>query len=301
MTIQELKSRIEDRTLLDSVFIFKYTDDAFIAHQYATEIAALCSLPIEYIEQVDTSLHSNNDLFGSITIQDSFRVCILDNYSTDRDVLYNESNLIVIAKNIQVPDSCERFIVEFPKLENWHIMDYALSLAEGVDSKDIEWLVNLCKYDIHRIHNELDKIVQFEPIQQQTIFDEMKTQGAFDDLVNSTVFDLTNAITSRNLSVIDYSLHNKDKLSIEPMALLAILYQQFRKLIQVWMSSNPTESSTGLSSKMIYAISRQKRTYSSEQLLKVFDFLTNIDYNIKDGQYDMDWLVDYMVLKVLSA
>ena len=71
-------------------------------------------------------------------------------------------------------------------------------------------------------------------------------------------------------------------------------------MIQVWLAKQATPKSTGLKSNVIYALSKQPRVYDKQQLLKSFQLLNDIDKQLKTGNIDTKWLIDYVVCRVLT-
>ena len=87
----------------------------------------------------------------------------------------------------------------------------------------------------------------------------------------------------------------------EPLGVITLLYQGFRKLIQVWLAKQATPESTGLKSNVIYALSKQPRVYDKQQLLKSFQLLNNIDKELKTGTLcDIKYVIDYVICRVLT-
>ena len=99
------------------------------------------------------------------------------------------------------------------------------------------------------------------------------------------------------LTAIYKEIHSVD---INEFGLLTILYKNFRNIISVQLTNNPTPESTGLESKQLYAIKKIPRVYSPEQLASIFVFLGDLDRMVKNGELPTDIMIDYIITKILS-
>ena len=219
------------------------------------------------------------------------------------DQLKFEKYLYIVVKKVEDKQSLkvfEEYILKLPKLEEWQIKDYVYSFIEGVDRKNLDWLIAAANKDIYRLENEIDKFRLFEPNEQKFLFNDMVSDGAFHDLSNFNVFNITNALTSKDYDMLKMALKEIESFDAEPFGVVTLLYQGFRKLIQVWLAKNPTTENTGLKSNVIWAINKQKRVYSKEQLIKAFLLLAGIDKELKTGNIDIKWLIDYLVCRILT-
>ena len=303
MELKTLKEDIKNNSLRDSFFIF--TGDNFLIYQYTEAISKLLNLKINYIESLDfyltpqISLFSNND-------DDNDSNNVLNIYKcSELTVTSNKlnyvKNLIIITDKISEESKKEYSynIVEMPKIENWMVKDYAYILGEGIEISDLDLFVEMCNYDIYRVFSELSKLSDFGKTQRKFLFKQMIAEGAFSDLTKYNIFSLTNAIQARDIKEIGNILSSK--MEIEPLALVSLLYQNFKKLILVWFDKNPTPDSTGLKSNQIWAIRNLPKNYSKDQLINIFKFLTTIDLKLKKGELlNMEDLTSYVIGKILS-
>ena len=302
MTFEEVKNSIETKHLDDALLILQYSDVPFVAYQWVREIARIHNQKIVYLESIDGIERNTVDIFGTSDINEGLRVYRCDEFNSVSDNLRTEKNLVIITNKVskETQNKFAEFLCCLPALEGWHIKDYVYSVAKGVPEKDLDWLIQVCQSDIYRIENELDKLRLFSETERKYIFDDMKFQGAFRDLSTFNVFNITNAVTSRDYATLKDALKEIKSFDAEPLGVVTLLYQGFKKLILVWLASNPTPENTGLKSNVIYAINKSPRVYTKTQLLDAYQFLNNIDKMLKTGQIDVKWLVDYTLCKVLT-
>ena len=301
MVLSQLKSDIKEKNLKDSFFLFLCKDgDHFLAEQYSKEISKILNRKISYIDNIDSYITPQISLFGEDPVEELLNIYVCSEFTIVSDKLKFAKNLIIITDKIspEVNKLLDYSIAEFPKLENWMVQDYAYVKGEGIDKEDINLFLEMCSYNIYRVENELDKLKNFGKTQRKYLFKQMVQEGAFSDLTSYNIFSLTNAIQSRDIPTINKILSSS--MEIEPLALISLLCQNFKKMLLVWFDRNPTPENTGLKSNQILAIRNLPRNYSKEQLVKTFKFLTSLDLELKKGNLPNDDLTSYMIGKILS-
>ena len=223
MTVEELKKKIEDNTVDDSFLIFKYKKNRFICEQYYREIAKIKNLEILVSDDVPKN---TKNLFSQP--QMNLTIVFVDEFN---DTIQPNNTIVICHKTNQ---DC----IEFPELENWQILDYALSNTEGVSENNIKELCEQANYNIYRIDNEINKINIFEQPIRQTIFNSILQENQFIDLSNKSIFDLSTAIQNKDFLTIKNILLKISAIDIEPIGLLTVLINTFRKMIDVWLFIN---------------------------------------------------------------
>lgn len=303
MKIETLKESIENRKIGDTPLIFVYEDVNFIPLQYILEISKIREKDIEYIDSLSSIGSNFNDIFGSAICSNSIRVLITRELEDINDKIKYEKDVYVVVNKVKDKSSLDKlsdYVVMVPKLEEWQIKDYVYSIAEGIDTKSLDWLIEASNKDIYRLENELDKLKLFQESERKYLFEDMMSDGAFVDLSSFNVFNVTNAVTSRDYSTLKNALKEIKSFDAEPLGVVTLLYNGFKKLILVWLANNPTPENTGLKSGMIWAIKNQPRVFTKEQLLSSFLLLTNIDKLLKTGYIDTSWLIDYLICRILT-
>ena len=303
MNLEQFKNSIEQGSVSEQMVIFVYEDEPFVADQYIREISRIRNNSVQYLESIDNIAGNVNDIFGLSEVDDGIRVYKTKEIEKLSEKLKYETNLYIIVNKLKDKDTLalfDEYIIYIPKLEGWQLQDYLYSVAEGVPQKSLDWLMTSCNNDIYRIENELDKFRLFEKNEQKYLFNDMLHEGAFSDLSSFNVFNITNAVTSKDYAMLTNALKEIKIFDAEPLGVITLLYQGFRKLIQVWLAKQATPESTGLKSNVIYALSKQPRVYDKQQLLKSFQLLNDIDKQLKTGNIDTKWLIDYVVCRVLT-
>ena len=299
MKIEELKNKIETNQTIDSLIIFELSEHDFVAKQYISKIAENLSYEIQSCENLN-ELYAD-DIFGielntyKIFKTDSFE-CI------DKDLL-NASNCAVITNKIS--DSSREifddYIVKVPKLEKWQIKDFAYSKLADVEPTFIDWLLDICKYDLYRVSNEIDKIVLFSKAEQHVVINDMIDDGVFGDLSANSIFDFTNAIMKRDKDKLREIYSVIDNIDIEPLGVVTILLKNFMDVIKVQLTPRATAAAINMDSRKFYALSKNNlNIYDRDQLINAYELLTSIDKKIKTGTIPTNLLRDYLITHILS-
>lgn len=304
MTIGELKTQIESNTLSGNLIIFQITDTDFIPNQYIKEISNTTNMDVEYLDGLDDILHPSFSLFEDVSpTSNTLRVFNTDVFDCESSQLMNEKYLIVVTKKFGSPEVeslFKHYIVEVPKLCDWQVKDYVFSVAEGVKEVDLEWLYSLYGKNLYRLENELDKIKLFTPTERGYLFESLKRDGAYSDSSSYNIFNLTNALSSKDIGAIKNIYSEIDRVDISEFGLLAILVKNFRNILMVQTNNNPTPETTFIDGKQLYAIKKLPKVYSPEQLVNIYAFLCSIDKMVKSGELPTDIMIDYLIIKILS-
>lgn len=291
MTCKELKNKILGNELTFDCMFFVYKDDPFIARQYAEAIANAKGLEVVSVDSVDAI--PEPDAFGTED-NNLYIMCEDEIKRYPRDF----HNVIFICKRTNAED-----IVEFPKIEDWQVLDYIRARCPGLTEDEAVWLQCTCKKDIHRIDSELKKISIFPKDQQTAIFNLLSSDGNYTDLNPRTLFDLTNAILRKDKRTLIQILNDIDSMDIEGMGLTTTLVNGVRNVIMIQFSKDATAESLGMKDGQFKAIKYYNvGKFTNAELVKVYEFLTSIDGRLKSGELQMsnDRLIDYIVCGVLA-
>lgn len=294
MTNYEFKDLIMNKNIIEFKFII-LDKEGFVSSQYIDAIAKKYNLEINYIDSIISD--NSFDIFElANSTLNVFKTKKLDKL----DVIPDNTIIVCEAIDIDLKKKYNDIFCEINSLEKWQVQDFAYSRLEGIDTKYIDWLLNNCGYNIYRVDKEIEKLELFEQNERMIIFKHMVEDNLYADLSDKNIFDFIDAIMKRNLTKLGTIYEDIDYIDVEPLGVVTLLYNNIRKLIQVWLNSNPTPEDTGLSSKQIYAINKLPRVWSQDNLIDIFKFLTNIDHEIKTGNMPMDILRDYVVVKTLA-
>lgn len=299
LNLNEVKTDLENNKDIDQFLIFYYEDTTdYIPVQYAKALARIRNSEILYVNELD-EINSSPDPFSEPTSN-------LYVYKTDSleriPAKYLQNNLIIITPKLlkDVEKEYDEYILRIPKLEEWQIVDYIKTVSPGLTQDEMEWLVRTYKSNMYRVELEVDKLKPFSESARQYIFEDFYVDHVFETLSEYGIFDFTNAIQGKDLQTISNILSDINHIDIEPTGLITLLCANFKKLIKVWLNKNPTPENTGLKSNQIWAINRLSRTYTKEQLVKVFELVSDMERRLKTGEMPEELIIDYLTVKILS-
>ena len=306
MTIQELKSQIESGAVSHNLIIFKDTEGSFISNQYIQAIRKQRNQEIQYLDSPMELIQDAWSIFGADESEsdNTLRVIRNESFIWSNPRIAELTDVIIVVSKFSdktIEKQFEPWIVSVPKIEDWMLKDYVYSTTEGVAQKDLDWLINLCGKNRDRLQMELDKIKLFGEAERKYLFNDLIRDGAVDDLSSYSIFNFTNAITSKDLNMLMTIYKELDRVDVNEFGLLTILVKNFKNILMVQLTANPTPESTGIDGKQLYAIKRIPRVYSPDQLVKIYQMLLDIDRQVKTGELPTEILIDYIVIKILSA
>ena len=305
MDLATLQKSLKDNSVIEPFYIFLNSENTFLSNQYIKEISRVKGLSIEYIDNIVGLLPDKNDIFGIEEVIDESRlyVCKMDKFEYEDLSIKNIKNLIIVCNGIskESKEIFEQFIINMPKLEDWHIRDYVYTIADGIDKRKLDWLISICNKDIYRIDSELSKLSLFSKKERDSVFEMFANEGMFSDLSDLVVFDLTNAIIKRDIKAVGEILEDIKNFDCEPLGVNTILVNSFRNILSIQLSVNPTAEKLNMKSNQFYALKKSCGYYSKEQLIKIYDIVTSAEYQMKTGYISNDKLIEYMIVKILSV
>lgn len=303
MTLEEFKKQIDLEIPLTSALIFLNSENSFLSEQYVKYVSEKLKLKISYVDDLTTLLPDKNDIFGCGVVIDSTYLYIhhVEKCEYTDEEIKNVSNLIIITDKIDKKSVLYDIVIEMPKLETWQIKDYVYSIADGVNTKKLDWLISVAKNDIYRLDNECRKLALFNVKERDKLFEIFASEDAYSDLSNYMIFDLSTAIVKKDLKTISYILEDLKNIDVEPIGLATVLYNNFRDILSIQLDRTASAEKLGMNPKKFYAVSKSCGFYNKEQLIEIFDCVSGIDFKLKTGQLPADKIIDYMILKILSV
>lgn len=303
MDIKELKTRIENNSLNDDVLILKYSDNKFLCYHYINHICKNKKLEKLYINSLK-EINNNDNLFD----EEQHYLYILDTEKLTDEVDPNLKNVIIVCKS--VPEDLKVDYTDISKLISWQIEDYVQMRLPGLDEKQVKWLCEITKHDIYRLDQECRKLELFSPASQKILFKEINTENGYVDLNPATIFNFTNAIMKKDYDSIKAILTDLENIDIEATGLVTIMLKQIKNLIDIQINPKNTASSLNMNPKQFNAIKYNVGKFKNDQLINMFDFLSQIDYKLKSGELSLDEtndklirnnkLVDYITINLLN-
>lgn len=307
-TIQELKRAIQNKNLDNSLLVLKWSDFSYIAFEYIHAIASFKNLEIKTIDDFEEAFSKiNNSLFDFSSI-DYLQVFIVDKFKTKLvSQLDDLENVVVVCNSVDETTlemlKEKEYYFEIPKLQDWQIEDYFHLRCQGLSYPKIKWLCEVTNNNIYRLDNEMKKIACFDKSLQEDIFDLIDNDNGYEDLTKNKIYDLSNAILSRDLKQVATILKDIENMDVEGVGLITILRRSFKIVIDIQMDASATAEKLGIKPAQFNVVrAKNCNRFTNDKLKSVYKFLNDFDYNLKNGLLDMpkDRLIDYIICEVLS-
>lgn len=284
MKLMELKQAIREDNLPNKInLIFKCEDDYFVADEYIKKIAEMTNREIVYVEALPNLFIKDKNL-----------------YVIKVDKL--ESDLLTTNKNVEFIICCKKTslvndsIIEFPKLEDWQLIDYVKSFSLNISEATIKELVSKCK-NPYKLKNELIKITCFARANQENVCRDILNNSP--DLFNTNIFNVTNGLLKRDLSKV-CSFYHTDA-DVTGMYLLSIILKNVKNVIDIQINPRATADSLGVPYKQFKAIQYNCGYYSNEELIKIYKKFLSLDKKVKNGFINESQLVDYIIVNMIGG
>ena len=187
-------------------------------------------------------------------------------------------------------------IVEFTELNEVTLIRKIKQIANlykvTITDQNLKYFIEISGTNMQFLINEIRKLIEFAG-PNGTI-----TKEAIDKLaiqqIDSVIFDLTDYLgskqTQKALNVLDGLIYNKEPLQ----KILVTLYNHFKKLylcsLAIKLNKDIT-SSIGLKPNQTFLINKYKRQLSffkENDLRKILEEFTNLDYHSKNGKIDLE-------------
>lgn len=303
MTLMDLKNFIANGILPSDFMIFVGKDSCFLTNQY---IKALAKLSNGGIKKITSIYEPQQSSLAILTTSDgAINVLKVETFDERAEDYSQFENTIVICDQVDksIAKSVEKYIINFPKLEEWQIFDYAKSICPALEDEDLLWLIKATDNSIDRVLNELDKVALFDKDEQKAIFSSIRFDRQT-DLYKIDLFTVVNALVEGNMQVLfDLLSHNKYE-ELEPVMLANRALTSLKNILLV--SQNPLLSAEecGVSVSQYKFIKYKYRSLNVNAVKYKIKFLTNFDLALKTSKLDMskhdmlNYLISHLTYKI---
>ncbi|MBR2289431.1 MAG: DNA polymerase III subunit delta [Clostridia bacterium] len=187
-------------------------------------------------------------------------------------------------------------VTEFKELDELSLMRKLKQITNAykvnISDANLKYFIEVSGTNMQYLINEIRKLIEFAG-PNGTI-----EKNAIDRLaikqIDSVIFDLTdnlgNKQTAKALEVLDGLIYNKEPLQ----KILVTLYNHFKKLYlctQAIKTGKDIATSIGLKPNQTFLVNKYKRgltSFKEEDLRKILEEFTKLDYNSKTGKIDVE-------------
>jgi len=186
------------------------------------------------------------------------------------------------------------------KLKQW--VQNEIKKGNGkIEKKALEELMVKVGQDLWQMNNEIGKLVNF--CRGRTILEKdihTFVQAKFDE----NIFHLTDALGQRQKEPALRLIRDQLESGTEPLLLLAKFIWQFRNLIQINELLNqkiPAQVITDTLKLHPFVVQKtipQARRFTKDELKKIYKFLLDLDFQLKNTNTNPELLFDMLVMEV---
>ena len=287
MTLIDLKNFITNKIVPSDFMIFVSKDCPFLASQYVKALSDLSAGGAKKINSIYEPQQSSILLLTSPT--DALNILTVETFSERSEDYSQFENTIVVCEQVDkdIVKQVEKYTINFPKLEDWQIYDYAKTLCPNIDEEDIKWLIKASANSIERVCNELEKVSLFSTTEQKEVFSAIRFDQQT-DLYKADLFDIVNALVAGDQVILfDFIKHNGHDLH-EPVVLANRTLSSLKNIILIARNPQLTAADLGVSPGQFNFIRSRYRSLNVDAVRYKIKFLSNFDLLLKTSQLELD-------------
>ena len=305
MTLIELKKYITNKTVPAEFMVFVAKDCQFLAAQYVQAIGALAAGGLTKITSIYEPSQSSIALLTSN--EETVHVLYVDTFDERAEDYEQFERTIVVCDQIDksVAKAVEQYVIKFPKLEEWQILDYAKTLCKHVDESDLLWLVQATGLNIERVTNELEKVVLFPSDEQKAIFAAIRFDPQ-SDLFKNDLFAVVNALVEGDTAILYEFIRHNGYEELEPVVLANRAFSSLKNIILVSQNPGLTAEDCGMSAGQFRFLKYKYHSLNINAIKKKLKFLSNFDLDLKTSRLEMskrdltNYLVSHLCYKITT-
>ena len=286
MTLIELKKYINNKAVPSDFMIFITKDCPFLANQYVKAIGDLAEGGIKKISSIYEPVQSSIALLTGG--EDTINVLSVDTFDERAEDYTQFERTIVVCEQLDksIAKTVEPYVIKFPKLEEWQILDYAKSICKYVDESDLLWLIKATDNNIERVVNELEKVALFPRSEQKAVFAAIRFDQQ-SDLYKLDLFTVVNALVEGDFSVLyDFVRYNGYE-EIEPVVLANRAMTSLKNIILVTQNPGLTAEDCGMSAGQFRFLKYKYHSLNVEAIKQKIKFLSSFDLKLKTSRLEM--------------
>jgi DNA polymerase III delta subunit len=300
MTLSQLHQEVLNNNL-QSFYVFTGME-WLVQRKYIEQISKVTNRPMKYIDNFKSiykSLSSSlfNDSFVYVVRDDADLLTQESLWKQIKDDLLKNNTLILLVTSV---DKRKKFfttfkdnIVEFEALKP-HILKQYIQREIDLSDKECDILMEVCEYDYGRCLLEIDKVKR-----SGKSLIELLQEGAIYTPPQDTVFKFVDAVLDKKLEMFEL-LDESYESGENTFVLLSVLYTNAKQLLQVQScDSKDIAKVTGLNSWEIKRAKQRQGDWWNSELIHLMRLCQQAEKNIKIGQIDEQYAVEYVLINSL--
>ncbi|MDO1605310.1 DNA polymerase III subunit delta [Lactobacillus sp. YT155] len=171
----------------------------------------------------------------------------------------------------------------------------------SIDDDAMNLLIQKTNANFSEIESHLDKLYTYALTTKK--IDLKAVDQLVPDTLEDNVFNLVNAILDKDIAGAENLYQQLLIQKVEPIALNGLILSQLRLLIQISILSakNLTQSSIASELKVhpfrVKMAAQQVKRFSPETLKQMYQYIVDIDYQMKTGAENKEMLFDLFIAK----
>lgn len=182
------------------------------------------------------------------------------------------------------------------ELVDWTINEFNERSQKKVDRRVAQYLVERVGEDEWRLHNEIDKLILFDEISQETI------EEAVEPHIRDTIFQLLDATTQkktgRALEIYKKLLSNR----VEPQYILSMIIWQLHIVSVVFAAKDRDDkqisSDHGISPFVVGKVRYAANSLNKTLLRQMLSATAEVDFKLKTTSVDAVLLVEQLIVRL---
>jgi hypothetical protein len=266
--------------------IFVNKDSSFLASQYLQAIGSLFDNGIRKASSIYEPQQSSFSLLAMP--EGTLNVVMVETFDERAEDYSQFENTIVVCEQVDksIAKSLEDYIIKFPKLEEWQILDYAKTLCPEVDETDLLWLIQASDNNIERVLNELEKVALFSKEDQKAVFASIRFDPQT-DLFKTDLFAIVNALVEGDFTVLFDFIRRNGYDTLEPVMLANRALTSLKNIILISQNPGITAEDCGVSGGQFRFLKYKYTSLNVEAVRNKIKFLTNFDLDLKTSRLDL--------------
>ena len=191
-------------------------------------------------------------------------------------------------------------IVLFERLDTDMLIKYCQRITT-LNRANCERLIAMCENDYSRILLEIDKIKRYSAdLTNDQAFEKLVEEGAIYQPPKDAIFDLVDAILTRQIGKIYDLLDQCRQVGEANMVILSVLYTNAKQVLQVQACESPDiVKSTGLTAWQVKCAKARCGHYTNGELVSIIRLIQSIKKDILIGKIEDGISVDYLLAVIL--
>jgi hypothetical protein len=307
MTLNELKNNITINKFVPTTFmVFEAKECPFLAKQYVKSIEKLMDGNISVVTSIYAPSQSSFTLLTNN--EDTVYIVYADTFEERAEDYSKFEHVIVVCDKVDksIADLVKPYVVKFPKLEEWQILDYAKTLCRHVEESDLLWLIKTTNNDIERITTELEKVALFNVAEQQKAAFAAIRFDTQADFIKFDLFSIVDALIEGNLLVLYDFVKFNGYNTIEPVVLVNRAINSLKNIILVSQNPGLNCEDCGMSAGQFRVLKYKYNNLNIAAIKQKLKFLTSFDIALKTSKLDMpkrdltNYLINNMCYKITN-